>query len=438
MSDLLILALILLVIAFTFGVDFIYYVFYVILGVYLTGRFLLPGVIRKLSLDRTYNQNAFLGEQVDVRLTISNKSWIPIPWLRAVESIPPVLRIGKGVDQAMTFRYRESKTLTYKVKAMKRGYYRLGPLIISAGDLFGIREINGQLAPAYLTVFPRIVRLSQLGLSSRLPYGTIPTNHRTFEDPARPIGIREYRSGDSMRHINWKVSAHSDDLLVRTFEQVKSLETMVLLNLNPKEYSRQTRYDSPEWAIVVAASIAGHLAELRQASGLATNGIDPLSLLEGDGSDSFDPKTGRLEFAKRILQRGSDDQKRSFNAQTELVTIPPRPGRAHLMKILEKLARIEAQDSVPFPYWVPRACTQLSWGVTVIAITPTSDDRTCAALHSLVKSGYNPVLIVIEPYKDIREIREKARSLGFQAYKVSEDRDLAKWRSPKTSVGVSG
>jgi len=160
MTDLLILALILLVIAFTFGVDFIYYVLYVILGIYLTSQFAIPRVIHRLSLKRTYNQNAFLGEQVEVRLTISNRSWLPIPWLRAIESIPPVLRPGIGVNQAMTFRYRESKSLTYKVKAMKRGYYRLGPLLISAGDLFGIREINGQLAPDYLTVFPRIVGLS--------------------------------------------------------------------------------------------------------------------------------------------------------------------------------------------------------------------------------------------------------------------------------------
>jgi len=438
MTDLLILALILLVIAFTFGVDFIYYVLYVILGIYLTSQFAIPRVIHRLSLKRTYNQNAFLGEQVEVRLTISNRSWLPIPWLRAIESIPPVLRPGIGVNQAMTFRYRESKSLTYKVKAMKRGYYRLGPLLISAGDLFGIREINGQLAPDYLTVFPRIVGLSQLGLSSRLPYGTITTKHRIFEDPARPIGIRDYRSGDSMRHINWKVSAHSDELLVRTFEPVKSLETLILLNLNPNEYSRQTRYDGPEWAIVVAASIASHLATLRQASGLVTNGIDPLALLDEDGTESFDPETGRLEFAKKVLHLSSNDQKSDEESQSELVRIPPRPGRAHLMKILEKLARVEAQGSVPFPNWVPRACTNLSWGVTVIAITPTGDDKTCAALHQLVKSGYNPVLIVIETYQDVREIRDKARGLGFQAYKVSEDRDLARWRTPTKQAWVSG
>ncbi|MFN2190538.1 MAG: DUF58 domain-containing protein, partial [Candidatus Promineifilaceae bacterium] len=339
MTDLLILAAILLIIAFAFGVDFVYYVIYLILGIYLIGRFIIPRVVNKVVLMRNYNPNAFLGEQVEVHLTIANRSWLPVPWIRAEESIPPVLRIGDAVNQAMTLRSRGSTDLTYRVKAMKRGYYRLGPLITSAGDLFGIREISGMLPPDYLTVYPKIIPLSHLGLPSRLPYGTIPTGQRVFEDPARPLGVRDYKSGDSMRHINWKVSAHSDDLLVRTFEPVISLESLLVLNLNPDEYSRRARYDSPDWAIIVAASIASHLNVQRQAVGLVTNGFDPLAYMDEDGGGSFDPETGRLEAAKRSFRTRSKDQEEIVQKKDSLASIPPRAGRAHLMKILEKLAR---------------------------------------------------------------------------------------------------
>ncbi len=90
MSDLLLLTIVLLAVAFLFRVDFIYYVVYVCLGVYITGQLITPRIVRNVKLNRLYNQNAFLGERVEVLLTITSNSWLPIPWLRAVESVPPV------------------------------------------------------------------------------------------------------------------------------------------------------------------------------------------------------------------------------------------------------------------------------------------------------------------------------------------------------------
>ena len=37
------------------------------------------------------------------------------------------------------------------------------------------------------------------------------------------------------------------------------------------------------------------------------------------------------------------------------MSLPPRPGRLHLMKLLEVLARVEPQDCEPFALWVQRA-----------------------------------------------------------------------------------
>jgi uncharacterized protein (DUF58 family) len=433
MNDVLILAIALLAVAFLFRVDFIYYIVYVCLGVYITGRLITPRIVRRVVLKRLFNQNAFLGERVDIQLTITNNSWLPVPWLRAIESIPPVLMLGQGANKALAFRSRESKTMTYQVKAMKRGYYRLGPLIISAGDYFGIRELYSRLPADYLTVFPRIIPLSQLGLPSRLPYGLIRTHHRLFEDPARPIGTRDYQAGDSMRHINWKVSAHSDELLIRTFEPVKSLETLLLLNLNSSEYSRQSRYDGPEWAIVIAASLAAHLVEKRQAVGLAANGLDPLIASAKNGSLSFDKDTGRLQMADQMVNAPKIDSEKHVKDVSFPGHIPPKTGRAHLMKLLEKLARIEGRDGRLFSEWIPRACTRLNWGTNIIAISPSGDEKTCTALHQLAKAGYSPVLIIVDPYENMRMIQDRASNLGFHAYQVGKENDLDQWRVSNTA-----
>jgi hypothetical protein len=207
------------------------------------------------------------------------------------------------------------------------------------------------------------------------------------------------------------------------------LESLLLLNLNRIEYSRQSRYDGPEWAIVIAASIAVYLDEARQAVGLTTNGIDPLDASKDLGSFSFEEETGRLQLSDQALQDNPKDPGNRKPGRTLPWHIPPKPGRAHLMKILERLARIEVQDSIPFSDWIPHGCTRLNWGTNIIAITPTGDEKTCSALHQLVKAGYSPMLIIVEPYKDIRLIQDRARSLGFHAYHVGRENDLDRWRS---------
>lgn len=62
MNELLIFAILLLALAFLFRVDFIFYVVYVCLGVYIAGRLITQRIVRNVKLNRLYNENAFLGE----------------------------------------------------------------------------------------------------------------------------------------------------------------------------------------------------------------------------------------------------------------------------------------------------------------------------------------------------------------------------------------
>ena len=56
------------------------------------------------------------------------------------ESIATGLRGGSQMKQAFTLGGRSKKTFTYDIRAMRRGYYQLGPGQITAGDLFGFKE----------------------------------------------------------------------------------------------------------------------------------------------------------------------------------------------------------------------------------------------------------------------------------------------------------
>ncbi len=408
----------LLAIAFLLRINFIFYIIYVVVGLYLLSRILTPRILRQLRVSRIYNDHAFLGETVPVKIIWENLSRLPLPWLEFSESIPPTLRLQHSLRQAFSLQGHQQTSYEYVVQAGRRGYYRLGPLQLTTGDLFGFTpRKTGSLAPNYLTVYPQIIPLARLGLPSRLPFGTLASQQRLFEDPARPGGVRAYRSGDSPRRINWKVSAHTGDLLVKTFEPAISLETAVLINLHTEDYQRRDRSYYTELAITVAASLAAHLVDQRQPVGLITNGIDPFQSGEADETLQFDDESGRLQL---------DETKHT--ALSLPIPLPARNGRTHLMKILEQLARIESGKTVPLEQWLTSATLNLSWGVTIFVVTARGEEKICHAMHRLVKAGYNPFLFVVEPDYNFSQVRERARRLGFRAFNMTTVNDLELWQ----------
>lgn len=432
MSDVTLLILTLIVLATMLRLDFIYYIVYVIAGIYAWSRWYPARAIRNIRFERKFTSHAFLGERIQVKLTFKNEGWLPIPWLQVAESVPPELSRLDSTSHALSLGRGEEVTFTYEIQPTRRGYYRLGPLHLRTGDLFGWSEQAGHSQPSYLTVYPRITPLTQLGFPSRLPFGTIASRQRLFEDPARPVGVREYRSGDSQRQINWKVSAHSNNLVVKTLQPAISLDTSIMLNLNLADYERKSRYTASEWAVEVAASLAAHLVERQQAVGLTVNGIDPLLQMQSQASSD---NSGFDEVSGRLLARRAESLANDLTAAIP-GPIAPRGGRAHLMKLLELLARVEAGPALSIEQWMPRASLNLSWGITVPVVTPRGDEQTCQVLHRLVRAGLNPVLVVIAPTAHFAQTRERARRLGFRAYYIPYKEDLNVWRRPifRTSV----
>jgi len=101
------------------------------------------------------------------------------------------------------------------------------------------------------------------------------------------------------------------------------------------------------------------------------------------------------------------------------------------MKILERLARIQPGDTVPFNRWAVPACMPLGWGMTILVITPNADEATCDAVHHLVRAGFNPILFTVERGQSAREMRARARRLGFSAYQVTRQSDLEPWQQSR-------
>ncbi len=72
----------------------------------------------------------------------------------------------------------------YTLHCKRRGYFPVGPLTLGTGDLFGFADATWEEAhPVYVTVYPQVVSLHELGLPRRSPFGVLPARQRALRRP---------------------------------------------------------------------------------------------------------------------------------------------------------------------------------------------------------------------------------------------------------------
>jgi uncharacterized protein (DUF58 family) len=381
------------VLAFFTGSDSLFYLAYVLTGLAAFTFIWMRQALNGVRTERHFPARAFHGEQVTAELIVANRGRWPILWLNLHESVPLSLHIPNFERRVVSLVPGEQTKVQYQLNCQRRGYYILGPLSLRTGDFFDLsREQEATGPTSSFIVYPRVVPLYRLELPSRLPFGALPSQQRIFEDPSRFFGVRDYQPGDSLRRVNWKSSARTDQLLVKRFQPAIALNTLVVLNLNTEDYALRSRVLASEMGIVVAASIVVHLAEKRQPVGLAVLGMD------------------------------------SVTGQSGLEIIPPARGREQMMRLLEVLARAELASTTPFVSMLDEASTKLGWGSTAVLITPGEGPHLVDALLQMQRRGVHLMVVATDALIAFPDLHGRLEQIGIPAYWVTQERDLDVWR----------
>jgi uncharacterized protein (DUF58 family) len=386
------LLFVLLLIASFMRGDFALTLIYLVVGALAAGVWWSRRAITQVQTERHFHTHAFLGERIPIDLRVKNTGWLPLPWLELRETLPVELVGPNNFQSVIHLGPRGEAHFEYAVDARKRGYYPIGPLAFSTGDILGLREaLQAVMQPEHLVVYPKIIPFASLDIPSRSPQGTLRHSVPLFEDPTRTFGKRGYLSGDSLRRVDWKASASTGQLQVKIFEPSIALETCIILNLNGEDYYYRNRIDSTELAIVIAASIANWIAGNKQLVGLVVNGHDPLA---ADGRPQ---------------------------------PIPPHKGKRQLTRLLETLARVQITDRSELVALLQQQRYQLGWGTTLIVITGDASDDLINELYQARRAGQNAIVIQAGPGVSDDANRARAQTFGIPVFAITDERDLQIW-----------
>jgi uncharacterized protein (DUF58 family) len=317
---------------------------------------------RRLDADR-----AFPGETLTLRLTLDNRKFLPLSWVRVEETLSPAL--ARPGDPAVTMSedgtsaklaivtplaWYRSATLTRTIDCRRRGCYTIGPARLLSADVFGLFVRARIAAPEIaILVYPRLYPVADPVLPARHPIGPDRDPRRLFEDLTRPAGVREYTSDTPFKTINWKASARTGRLHATVYETTVTQETVLLLAVD--SFAGEGDDAAFEMAVSAVASIACRELDLGRPVGIFANGEQA----QGHGPVYLAPGLG--------------------------------PDRRRIL--LEALARLERRSGTAFPAFLDRATPDIGSRARLIAVVNRADEAVLARLHDFTRRGRQVALL---------------------------------------------
>ena len=244
--------------------------------------------LRKVTYSRLLSRSrAFIGDTLEYTVALNNDKALPLIWVEAQDPFPEGLELAGAVVRGATLETNRHHSITtsllpyqraswvFPMRCTRRGYHRIGPVRMRSGDIFGFSSTETRQSDVQnILVYPRIIDIEQLLTPPRNPFGVIKGRLPLYQDTNRPMGQREYRSSDPMKHIDWKASARAGQLQTKVFEPAVSLNLIVALNGSTSDFIWQgTNRRLFERAVTAAASVASAADRLGYTYGLLSNAV---------------------------------------------------------------------------------------------------------------------------------------------------------------------
>ncbi|MEX0762170.1 MAG: DUF58 domain-containing protein [Dehalococcoidia bacterium] len=374
----------------------------------------------RLSLEEVYYErepstdHAFLGDEIEVTFTLENRKPLPVPWVKVTDFVPLGLEVldvdaaaqpfmgGTEVVETNSLGRYERVRIRHRLKAVRRGHYRMGPAHLQSGDLFGLYPTrrDEQQSRWSLVVYPRTVPMPGFILPSARPIGDARSPVRLWDDPTRPNGVREYRPGDPVRSIDWKTTARRGELFVRTYDPSVSQYAVILMDAVTTDKPWEGfQPEVLEAAVTGAASVAMHAIDSGYRVGLVSNGIPP------------------GERTRNVIPPGRGA------AQLPLIMESLAMVRPMTVRTVEELVESRGAEAMPFGATVIYVAGQFQRGAVDYVARLSSRGHPVILLH--VGEGEAPDLPGLD-VRDMRRLFGAAAGDSMFARPSARDEDLAR------------
>lgn len=189
------------------------------------------------------NEQPVKGQELQYRCIIENGSALPLPRVRALfRAIRPTADDGGGGQSGAGAAQR---LLTYlpghqfvereqTVQLPYRGIYAVGLDRIELSDTLQLFTVRPRVKVREFRVYPRILPIGSFQPGSERRLGTSEVGSLgTLPDYSLFNQLREYRPGESVRHLAWKKFASTGVPVVKDYDSTSEPAVSIYVDLRP-------------------------------------------------------------------------------------------------------------------------------------------------------------------------------------------------------------
>ncbi len=161
-------------------------------------------------------------------------------------------------------------TYHYELPTRRRGRFTVGPLVLERADPLGlVRRPLPAGDTATLWVFPKLHPVRALASGHPRHHHEGATTDDSLRGSADLRDVREYVVGDEVRHLHWKATARTGQLMVRDYVDPEHPRFTLLLDTRAKVLAEDEFEEAAELAasLAYAAATAGHRCRLITSTG---------------------------------------------------------------------------------------------------------------------------------------------------------------------------
>lgn len=324
------------------------------------------------------------GDTIEVNFKVYNSSIFPLVYAEISDNIPKRLTSQSRDNNVYFMTPFDTVNISKKIKCEHRGVYNIGSVEMTTGDIFGISDKKFFLEDELiLTVYPKVYELENFNISGSESFGSVPTTQKFNEDYSSIKNLRKYQIGDSLKRVDWKVTARKGELFVKNYDVSTNVEIQLFMDFQYGKYTNDSKGYIEEKIVETAISIIRYSLYRK----ISTNFVTYTD--------------------KKVELRGKD-----------IVAFK---------EFLELIARIRPTNDINLGDLIVNEARTFSPVTTVILVTPQIDDKLRSSILILEKRGYNVMVIIVNDFKNNKkldngiDILEKS---GVNIYKVNLEDDI--------------
>lgn len=333
------------------------------------------------------------GSELKVEITVKRKWLFPFLYLTVEDDVDREVQLQMPSQQAKMIFYptlKKKLTFTYTIPEVKRGEYEFFGVHLSTSDMFGIFEKRKFISlSSSILVYPRYHEIEKWSAYEKHDSETDISSKDFIEDVTSIAGAREYVPGDKLTSIDWKVTARTNKLMTKEFEEYIGQNFLIVFN-NAIPDDHFKTLDAYEKGIELVTSIIMFAYNKRLQVGLWTFGRQ--------------------------------------NHQFELDT-----GGDHQKRMVKHLSQIEGEQGTNFATRLKESEDRIPSGATMIIVAVELTRETLDRVKVLVARRVQVYFALMGKGNETddweKKLLEELRKIGVEVYQLSDgniDQDVGR------------